>query len=84
MTFVVPSVSLPLVTCALATVASAVGATAVERGVLSRLDHAVYLGRELARAEESLRTGAPYVQDRAPGPDPAEDSHESCGCSGST
>ncbi len=64
--------------------ASAVGATAVERGVLSRLDHAVYLGRELARAEESLRTGAPYVQDRAPGPDPAEEPHESCGCSGST
>ncbi len=64
--------------------ASAVGAAAVERGILSRLDHAVYLGRELARAEDSLRTGAPYVQDRAPGPDPAEDAHESCGCSGST
>lgn len=64
--------------------ASAVGATAVARGILSRLDHAVYLGRELARAEESLRTGAPYVQDRAPGPDPAEDARESCGCSGST
>ena len=64
--------------------ASAVGATAVERGILSRLDHAVYLGRELARAEESLRTGAPYVQDRAPGPDPAEQADESCGCSDST
>lgn len=35
---------------------SAVGATAVERGLVLRLDHAVYLGRELARAEESLRT----------------------------
>lgn len=53
---------------------SAVGATAIERGLVSRLDHAVYLGRELARAEESLRTGEPYVQDRAPGaePEPAE------------
>jgi tetrahydromethanopterin S-methyltransferase subunit A len=64
--------------------ASAVGTTAVEKGILSRLDHAVYLGRELARAEESLRTGAPYVQDRAPGTGPEEDPHESCGCSGST
>ncbi len=64
--------------------ASAVGATAAERGIVSRLDHAVYLGRELARAEESLRTGAAYVQDRAPGPEPAQDAPESCGCSGST
>ncbi len=64
--------------------ASAVAATAIERGVLSRLDHAVYLGRELARAEESLRAGAPYVQDRAPEPAPVEEAHESCGCSGST
>ncbi len=64
--------------------ASAVATTAVERGILSRLDHAVYLGRELARAEESLRTGAPYVQDRAPGPEPAECAHETCGCSRST
>ncbi len=65
--------------------ASAVGATAAERGVVSRLDHAVYLGRELARAEESLRTGTPYVQDRAPGPEPAHEVAESCGCSsGST
>jgi hypothetical protein len=28
---------------------------------------AAYLGRELARAEESLLTGKPYVQGRAPG-----------------
>jgi tetrahydromethanopterin S-methyltransferase subunit A len=63
--------------------ATAVAATALERGVVSRLDHAVYLGRELARAEESLRTGASYVQDRAPEPPPRlEETHESCGCSG--
>lgn len=62
---------------------SAVGATAIERGLVSRLDHAVYLGRELARAEESLRTGAPYVQDRAPGP-LEQEAAESCGCTGST
>lgn len=39
---------------------------AIDRGMLSRLDHAAYLGRELARAEEALRTGEPYVQDAAP------------------
>lgn len=35
--------------------------------LISRLDHAAYLGRELARAEKSLETGEPYVQDRAAG-----------------
>lgn len=63
---------------------SAVGAAAVERGLVSRLDHAIYLGRELARAEESLRTGKPYVQDRAPGSDSGAaaepESDEGCGC----
>ena len=39
---------------------------AVERGLLSRLDHAAYLGRELARAEAALATGQPFVQDAAP------------------
>lgn len=66
---------------------AAVGAAAVDRGLLSRLDHAVYLGRELARAEESLRTGTPYVQDRAPGgPSPATEPEngETCGCAGTT
>lgn len=64
--------------------ATAVGATAVERGLVSRLDHAVYIGRELARAEESLRTGKPYVQDRAPGPPPAPEPVADCGCAGKT
>lgn len=39
---------------------------AVEMKLLSRLDHACYLGRELARAERSLRTGEKYDQDAAP------------------
>jgi tetrahydromethanopterin S-methyltransferase subunit A len=39
---------------------------AIERGLISRLDHAAYLGRELAKAEHSLSTGEPYVQDAAP------------------
>jgi tetrahydromethanopterin S-methyltransferase subunit A len=38
---------------------------AVAQGLLSRLDHAAYLGRELARAEVALLTGARYVQDAA-------------------
>lgn len=37
--------------------------TAIRRGLLSRLDHAAYLGRELARAEIALQRDAPYVQD---------------------
>ncbi len=47
--------------------AVAVYSEAIEQRLLSRLDHAAYLGRELARAESALRTGEPYVQDRAPG-----------------
>jgi tetrahydromethanopterin S-methyltransferase subunit A len=39
---------------------------AVERGLVSRLDHAAYLGRELARAEHALAAGTRYVQDGAP------------------
>lgn len=40
--------------------------TAIERGLVSRLDHAAYLGKELARAERALTTGETYVQDAAP------------------
>ena len=36
-------------------------------GLISRLDHAAYLGRELARAEHALHSGARYRQDAAPG-----------------
>ena len=39
---------------------------AIDRQLVSRLDHAAYLGRELARAEHALATGEPYVQDAAP------------------
>ncbi len=45
----------------------AIYAEIVKRGLVSQLDHAAYLGRELATAERSLKTGEPYVQDRAPG-----------------
>ena len=30
---------------------------------ISRLDHAIYIGRELQRAEECLRSGTQYIQD---------------------
>jgi len=30
---------------------------------LSRLDHALYLGRELQKAERALEAGLPYIQD---------------------
>lgn len=39
---------------------------AVQMNFISRLDHAAYLGRELARAEQSLRDGKPFMQDAAP------------------
>jgi tetrahydromethanopterin S-methyltransferase subunit A len=50
--------------------------TAIERNLISRLDHAAYLGRELARAEYALSSGEPYVQDAAPEAPPAP----TCGC----
>ena len=46
---------------------AALYATVIDEKLISRLDHAAYLGRELARAEQSLQRGGPYVQDRAPG-----------------
>jgi len=36
-------------------------------GLVSRLDHAAYLGRELTRAEHALRSGTRYRPDAAPG-----------------
>jgi tetrahydromethanopterin S-methyltransferase subunit A len=46
-------------------------ATAIQLGLLTRLDHAAYLGQELARAHHALLTGHPFVQDAAPGEEPA-------------
>lgn len=51
---------------------------AVEKGLLSRLDHAAYLGRELARAEAALGAGMPYVQDAASEQSLGQDA--TCGC----
>ena len=46
---------------------TAVYAEIVKRELVSQLDHAAYLGRELATAERCLRTSDPYIQDKAPG-----------------
>jgi dihydropteroate synthase len=35
----------------------------IDLGLVSRLDHAAYLGRELQKAEIALRTGKGYIQD---------------------
>lgn len=51
---------------------------AIERGLLTRLDHAAYLGRELARAEQSLLSGMPFVQDAAPGETAMTDANVAC------
>jgi tetrahydromethanopterin S-methyltransferase subunit A len=60
--------------------ASAVYGTVIERGLVTRLDHAAYLGRELARAERALETGEPYVQDRAAGETSSEPEPPRSGC----
>ena len=46
--------------------AAAMYVTVIEAELITRLDHAAYLGRELARAECALKTGEQYIQDRAP------------------
>jgi tetrahydromethanopterin S-methyltransferase subunit A len=58
----------------------------IERGLVSRLDHAAYLGRELARAEQALGSGSKYIQDAAPERPLVDSVHlrpvhnASCGC----
>lgn len=47
--------------------AADVANTAVRRGLLSRLDHAAYLGRELAKAESALALNLAYTQDEVLG-----------------
>lgn len=47
--------------------AAALYTNVIEAELISRLDHAAYLGRELARAEHALQSGDNYVQDRAAG-----------------
>jgi len=62
---------------------AALSSTVIQKGLLSRLDHAAYLGGELARAERALETGELYVQDRAPGTLMTNIAADSRGCCGS-
>lgn len=48
-----------------------IGTLQTENLGIERLDHAAYLGRELARAEQALLTGTVYIQDAAPGQESA-------------
>ncbi len=43
-----------------------IASTAIERSLVSRLDHAAYLGRELEKAFLSMCYGFQYIQDSAP------------------
>ena len=45
--------------------AAVIAATVIQEGLVTQLDHAAYLGRELAKAEIALQTGAHYEQDAA-------------------
>lgn len=47
------------------TEAAAIYMTLIQNGWVSRLDHAAYLGKELARAQDCLGSGKTYVQDKA-------------------
>ncbi len=47
--------------------AAVIAATVIAQGLLTQLDHAAYLGRELAKAEIALKTGSHYEQDAALG-----------------
>jgi tetrahydromethanopterin S-methyltransferase subunit A len=62
---------------------AALYSTVIQKGLLPRLDHAAYLGGELARPEQALETGEPYVQDRAPGVLIKNSATDLCSCSGS-
>ena len=56
--------------------AALIASTVVERGFVTQLDHAAYLGRELAKAEAALSDGITYEQDAALGRFPAAEPHK--------
>ncbi|MGA9233219.1 MAG: DUF4346 domain-containing protein [Desulfobacterales bacterium] len=47
--------------------AATICATLVDMQLVSQIDHAAYMGRELARAETCLLSGTQYVQDKVQG-----------------
>jgi tetrahydromethanopterin S-methyltransferase subunit A len=60
--------------------AALIAATVIECGLLTQLDHAAYLGRELAKAEIALKTGSHYEQDAALGLLPSKNSQRTERC----
>ena len=60
--------------------AAVVAATVIEQGLVTQLDHAAYLGRELAKAEIALKTGAHYEQDAAVGILPSQENRSTQSC----
>jgi tetrahydromethanopterin S-methyltransferase subunit A len=65
--------------------AALIASTIVERGFVTQLDHAAYLGRELAKAEAALSDGITYEQDAALGrltaAEPRKTRKSDCQCS---
>jgi tetrahydromethanopterin S-methyltransferase subunit A len=72
--------------------AALIAATVVDCGLVTQLDHAAYLGRELAKAEAALSTGIAYEQDAALGrlataqtwAEPHKPQESDCRCSKTT
>jgi len=60
--------------------AAVIAATVIEQGLLTQLDHAAYLGRELTKAEIALNTGSHYEQDAALGILPSKKSQSTEAC----
>lgn len=70
--------------------AAVIAATVIQEGLVTQLDHAAYLGRELTKAEIALKTGSHYEQDAALGILPSKKSQSTepyedlaCSCHGS-
>jgi tetrahydromethanopterin S-methyltransferase subunit A len=53
----------------------------IDRGLISKLDHAAYLGRELAQAERALESSESYRQDAAPESIAECSEAKACSCS---
>jgi tetrahydromethanopterin S-methyltransferase subunit A len=60
--------------------AAVIAATAIQEGLVTQLDHAAYLGRELTKAEIALKTGMHYEQDAALGSLPSKESQSTESC----
>jgi tetrahydromethanopterin S-methyltransferase subunit A len=60
--------------------AAVIAATVIQEGLVTQLDHAAYLGRELTKAEIALKAGAHYEQDAALGILPSKKSQSTEPC----